>query len=690
MPKSSPGTDPRPVTVPPRPRFVFFGGKGGVGKTTCAAAWALGAARAGRRVLVLSTDPAHSLGDVIGRRLSARVTRLAPGGKRGAVLDAAELDGTLAFRRWLQDNRQALGDILEHGTWLDRLDVEGLLDLSLPGLDELMAMQEILRLADRRRAPYDHIVVDTAPTGHTLRLFAAPATVTAVAALLDDLERDQRSIREQFGRRLGPEATDRLIASLAAHAERTAMLLRDSAQTSIRFVTLAEELSWRETMRAMADLRELDIGVTELIVNRLTPGGPSCSLCDSRRERERDVLRRARTLTGQGTVVRTVPVMPREPRGLMPLLRISRILGANPPRDRAFHAGRRATVRVREKIAPRKAAGREGRAAPALVEQLQDAHFVFVVGKGGVGKTTVAAALALRLARAAPTRPVLLLSIDPAHSLGDLFDARIGDRRVALAGAGSNLRVRELDAPAALAAQRAALEAMIAEMAGAGGGDAHGLHASRGLGEIMQLAPPGVDELLGLLTLVHTAGRRPELPPSLKASAAPHDLVVVDTAPTGHTLQLLELPLAARAWLHTVMRLLLKYRELAPPGRIAEELLRLSRAIGGLEELLQDRKRTHFVVITRAGEVVRLETARLLKRLDYSVPAVIVNAVTSARSACPRCRAAAARERQELTGLRRGCRSRRPPCAIITTELVEPPPAGVRALEAWSAGWTRQ
>jgi anion-transporting ArsA/GET3 family ATPase len=225
----------------------------------------------------------------------------------------------------------------------------------------------------------------------------------------------------------------------------------------------------------------------------------------------------------------------------------------------------------------------------------------------------------------------------------------------------------------------------------------------------MQLAPPGVDELLGVLTLIETAGagtaavRRPDLGgTSLHRSdlqawhvdapsdAARHDLVVIDTAPTGHTLQLLELPQAARAWLHTIMRLLLKYREVARPGRMAAELLRLSQAIGTLEKLLQDRKRAHFVVITRAGEVVRLETARLLRRLDYSVPVVIVNAVTRARSACPYCRAAAAREGQELTALRRGCRSRRPPCAIITTELVEPPPAGVRALEAWSAGWTRR
>src|SRR5262245_10167153 len=166
LPKSSSAIR---VARPTQSRFVFFGGKGGVGKTTCAAAWAVGSARAGNRVLIVSTDPAHSLGDVLNTSLSGRVQRVRlPAGH----LDALELDAPQAFRRWLRHNRKPLGDILEHRTWLDRADVDALLDLVLPGVDELMGLRELLQVVQAGRSAYDDVVVDTAPTGHTLRLFA--------------------------------------------------------------------------------------------------------------------------------------------------------------------------------------------------------------------------------------------------------------------------------------------------------------------------------------------------------------------------------------------------------------------------------------------------------------------------------------------------------------------------------------
>jgi hypothetical protein len=121
------------------------------------------------------------------------------------------------------ENRRALGEILEHGTWLDSTDVDTLLDLSFPGLDELVGLMEIDRFA--RGGHYDVIVVDTAPTGHTLRLLAAPETVGVVAGVLDALQDEHRVIRDQLARvTRGPEAADRLIASPrgAGHRDRGA------------------------------------------------------------------------------------------------------------------------------------------------------------------------------------------------------------------------------------------------------------------------------------------------------------------------------------------------------------------------------------------------------------------------------------------------------------------------------------
>src|SRR5439155_16611237 len=159
--------------------------------------------QASRRVLVVSTDPAHSLGDALAIRLSS-----APRPVRRR-LDAAELDARRAFARWLQENRHALGDILQHGTWLDTTDVDSLLDLSFPGLDELVGLMEIERLS--RGGEYDVIVVDTAPTGHTLRLLAAPETVGVLAGVLDALQQEHRLIRDRLARvTRGPEAADQL------------------------------------------------------------------------------------------------------------------------------------------------------------------------------------------------------------------------------------------------------------------------------------------------------------------------------------------------------------------------------------------------------------------------------------------------------------------------------------------------
>ena len=309
---------------------MFVGGKGGVGKTTTASAYALEALRRDEaiRVLMVSTDPAHSLGDALGAALSFTPRRIRP------RLDAAELDAPRAFARWLKEHRRPLGEILEHGTWLDREDVDALLDLSIPGVDELMGILEIDRLAGgHRRARdgrmarrYDLIVVDTAPTGHTLRLLSAPETVAAVAEVLGDLQQEHRLIREQLARVGRPEAADRLIAVLAEQARETAERLRDPAQTTFVWVTLPEELSLAETGDGLAALERAGIRVGELTVNRVLPDGGPCPVCDRRRADERRVVAAIKRRFGRGRVLRLVPATIKEPRGLTALAALGRDL----------------------------------------------------------------------------------------------------------------------------------------------------------------------------------------------------------------------------------------------------------------------------------------------------------------------------------------------------------------------------
>src|SRR5207244_12850717 len=175
-------------------RFSFFAGKGGTGKTTCAAAAAVAHAERGHRVAVISTDPAHSLGDALGRRLGPAPRRVPT---RAGRLDAVELDAGRALARWLGHRRPTLRTIAERGTYLDDEDLERLLRLSFPGVDELMALVELGRLA--RRGAWDVVVVDTAPTGHTLRLLAVPQPLQRIAAGLDELHANHTLLPHRLG-----------------------------------------------------------------------------------------------------------------------------------------------------------------------------------------------------------------------------------------------------------------------------------------------------------------------------------------------------------------------------------------------------------------------------------------------------------------------------------------------------------
>jgi arsenite-transporting ATPase len=275
-------------------------------------------------------------------------------------------------------------------------------------------------------------------------------------------------------------------------------------------------------------------------------------------------------------------------------------------------------------------------------------RLLFFGGKGGVGKTTCAAAAALVLAEGAQGQDVLLLSTDPAHSLADVLETPLGDDERPVPHA-PRLRARELDAYAAFEAWRGRHHDELGGALGAFAGESR-----EAVEKLLDITPPGLDELVALSSIL---------------DATEEDrLVVVDTAPTGHALRLLEAPELALEWDRALLSILLKYREAVGLGRLAEELVELSKSLKRLLALLRDPARARFVAVTRPGELPRRETVRLLdelKRLSIAVPAVIVNAG----------------EAQEYWG---ECGEG---CAIITAPAVYPPPRGAEALAGWARTW---
>jgi arsenite-transporting ATPase len=652
-----------------RHRFRFFGGKGGAGKTTCAAATAVLAARAGRRILAVSTDPAHSLGDALGVRLGPGARRV-----RGlAALAAVELDADRALARWLRGRRRTLRTIAERGTYLDEDDIERVLDLSLPGVDELVGLLELQRLA--LSAPYDDVVVDTAPTGHTLRLLAMPETLRRIATVLDDMQAKHRVIAESLGGRHLVDATDRLIAEIDADGKRLAELLRDPERARFAWVMLPEVLALEEAKDAVRALDEAGITVTEVVVNRVTrePAEP-CATCEARTDAERRVIDAARR-DFAGRALRVLFAEPREPRRPRALARLGRHLGepaATPLPGRASRRHGRAPSRITVET-PRLPGWLDRLAPPGL-------RLLLFGGKGGVGKTTCAAAVALALARRDRGRRILLLSTDPAHSLGDVLETRIGDAEAPLAGGPPNLFVRELDAARAFEERRARYRQAVDDAFGAllRGSRFDAVYDRTVIRELIDLAPPGLDELFGVLTIIDALSRDGR------------GLVIVDTAPTGHTLRLLRMPATAGGWVRAMLAIALKYRAVIGLGEFAADLVEASRELKRLQALLASASETRFVPVTRAAELPRLETARLLRelrRMRLPVDTVVLNAVTT--SGCTSCQSAVATEAREIQALattwRRGRGTGGP---MLVAPAVAPPPAGIPALERWCSSWT--
>ncbi|HKS10517.1 MAG TPA: ArsA family ATPase [Pyrinomonadaceae bacterium] len=304
-------------------RYRFFGGKGGVGKTTAASATALfllKKLKPDNSILLFSTDPAHSLSDSLGVKVGNRLVKVAE--HKGAKLIAYEMDAALALERFREAHGKVLAEIAERGTLLDEEDINELLNLSLPGLDEVMSLFELSELD--RAGKYSHIVVDTAPSGHTSRLLRLPEVFTRMVHALDRMGEKHRYMIQHFARRkVVADEVDLFLHDLTARIQSVRNLLYDPQQTSFTLVTIPEAMSVRETERYLELLREQSVPVTDLIVNRVEQEHDACVYCKARVKSQRPWLKEIEKLFGD-LQLHYVPLQVEEVRGMVSLEKIGR------------------------------------------------------------------------------------------------------------------------------------------------------------------------------------------------------------------------------------------------------------------------------------------------------------------------------------------------------------------------------
>lgn len=295
---------------------LFFGGKGGVGKTTCASASALAASRLGKRVLLVSTDPAHSTSDIFERKIGPEPVELQPS------LYAMEIDAVTESQHYVSNVKANIAKLFGHAI-LKEANRQIDLAATMPGAEEVALFDRMGALVRGEDQRFDLIVFDTAPTGHTLRLIRMPELMEA---WIKALSRSRRAM-------LGVEQNDKddpIMISLTERLDRLRELrarLVSGRTTGFVLVLIPERLPIEETARAITQLDDAGVRVSSLVVNRVLPESSQDPFFTARRKQESVYLNEIATRFASHPIVR-VPQFESDVYGFAGLERVSQALFA--------------------------------------------------------------------------------------------------------------------------------------------------------------------------------------------------------------------------------------------------------------------------------------------------------------------------------------------------------------------------
>jgi len=295
-------------------KLILFGGKGGVGKTTCASSTGLYLAK-DFKTLLISTDPAHSLSDSLGQEIGSEIKEV----KGVKNLSALEISAEKALSKFKIKYETQIRKILDTSTYLDQEDIDSIFSLPIPGIDEVMGFKTIVDLIEE--AKFDKYIVDTAPTGHALRLLTLPELLDDWIKVMAKMRWKYRYMVETFSGKYNPDEGDDFLVEMKKTVNRIEGLLRSGLASEFIAVTIPEDMAIQETERLVNNLNKFSLKVKQLVVNNVLeflPAGQAgrhCEFCRERSKAQEEYIKQIRRkFSNLKTTI--IPLQPREVKGI--------------------------------------------------------------------------------------------------------------------------------------------------------------------------------------------------------------------------------------------------------------------------------------------------------------------------------------------------------------------------------------